>query len=195
MNIPMSDLLLLSPEIFLLSMACIILVVEAFIGDRQRHISYILSQLTLLVAALISWNMLDTERAVALGGTFVHDPMAALLKTSIFLVVIGGFVYARSFHTSKGGLRGEYYVLGLFATLGMMVMISAHSLLTIYLGLELLSLSLYAMVATDRDSAAGSEAAMKYFCWGRWLPACCSMACRCSTVPPGRWILPRLPLP
>jgi NADH-quinone oxidoreductase subunit N len=166
MNIPMSDFLLLSPEIFLLTMACIILVVEAFVGERQRHISYILSQLTLLVAAIISWNMLDTERAIALGGTFVHDPMAALLKASIFLIVLGAFTYARGFHTSKGDLRGEYYVLGLFATLGMMVMISAHSLLTIYLGLELLSLSLYAMVATDRDSARGSEAAMKYFVLG-----------------------------
>jgi NADH-quinone oxidoreductase subunit N len=166
MNIPLSDFLLLSPEIFLLSMACIILVVEAFVGERLRDISYTLSQLTLVVAAIISWNMLDIERAVVLGGTFVHDPMAALLKASIFLVVMGGFVYARSFHTSKGTLRGEYYVLGLFATLGMMVMISAHSLLTIYLGLELLSLSLYAMVATDRDSARGSEAAMKYFVLG-----------------------------
>jgi NADH-quinone oxidoreductase subunit N len=166
MNIPMSDFLLLSPEIFLLTMACIILVVEAFVGERQRHISYILSQLTLLVAAIISWNMLDTERAIALGGTFVHDPMAALLKASIFLIVLGAFTYARGFHTSKGDLRGEYYVLGLFATLGMMVMISAHSLLTIYLGLELLSLSLYAMVASDRDSARGSEAAMKYFVLG-----------------------------
>jgi NADH-quinone oxidoreductase subunit N len=164
MNIPLSDFLLLSPEIFLLSMACIILVVEAFVGERLRDISYTLSQLTLVVAAIISWNMLDIERAVVLGGTFVHDPMAALLKASIFLVVMGGFVYARSFHTSKGTLRGEYYVLGLFATLGMMVMISAHSLLTIYLGLELLSL--YAMVATDRDSARGSEAAMKYFVLG-----------------------------
>ena len=166
MNIPMSDFLLLSPEIFLLSMACIILVVEAFVGERYRDISYLLSQLTLVVVAIISWNMLDTERAVVLGGTFVHDPMAALLKASITLVVMGGFVYARSFHTSKGGLRGEYYVLGLFATLGMMVMVSAHSLLTIYLGLELLSLSLYAMVASDRDSGRGSEAAMKYFVLG-----------------------------
>ena len=166
MNIPLSDFLLLTPEIFLLSMACLILVVEAFVGDRQRNISYILSQLTLLVAAIISWNMLDTDPAVVMGGTFVHDPMAALLKTSVFLVIIGAFVYARSFNTSTGGLRGEYYVLGLFAVLGMMVMISAHSLLTIYLGLELLSLSLYAMVASDRDSIPGSEAAMKYFVLG-----------------------------
>ena len=106
------------------------------------------------------------ETVVVLGGTFVHDPMAALLKTSIFLVTIGAFVYARGYQTSKGSLRGEFYVLGLFAVLGMMVMISAHSLLTIYLGLELLSLSLYAMVAFDRNSSVASEAAMKYFVLG-----------------------------
>ena len=166
MSIPLSDFSLLAPEIFLLSMACVILVVEAFVGKQRPDISYILSQLTLLLTALLTWNMLDTERVVVLGGTFIHDPMAALLKTSIFLVVIGAFVYARSFHTSKGPLRGEYYVLGLFAVLGMMVMVSAHSLLTIYLGLELLSLSLYAMVAFDRDSPLASEAAMKYFVLG-----------------------------
>jgi NADH-quinone oxidoreductase subunit N len=166
MTIPLSDFMLLAPEIFVLSMACIILVVEAFVGAKLRQISYVLSQLTLLVAALLSWNMLDTERVVVLGGTFIHDPMAALLKTSIFLIIIGAFVYARSFHTSKGPLRGEYYVLGLFAVLGTMVMVSAHSLLTIYLGLELLSLSLYAMVAFDRDSPVASEAAMKYFVLG-----------------------------
>ena len=166
MTIPLSDFMLLAPEIFVLSMACIILVVDAFVGAKLRQISYVLSQLTLLVAALLTWNMLDTERVVVLGGTFIHDPMAALLKTSIFLIIIGAFVYARSFHTSKGPLRGEYYVLGLFAVLGTMVMVSAHSLLTIYLGLELLSLSLYAMVAFDRDSPVASEAAMKYFVLG-----------------------------
>jgi len=158
--------MLLAPELFLLTMACIILVVEAFVGERYRDISYSLAQLTLLVAAVISWNMLDTTTAVVMGGTFIHDPMAALLKAAMFLLVIGAFVYARSFHTSGGRLGGEYYVLGLFAVLGMMVMISAHSLLTIYLGLELLSLSLYAMVATDRDSGRASEAAMKYFVLG-----------------------------
>ena len=103
---------------------------------------------------------------MVLGGSFVHDPMAALLKTSVFLVTIGAFVYARGYQTGKGSLRGEFYVLGLFAVLGMMVMISAHSLLTIYLGLELLSLSLYAMVAFDRNSSPASEAAMKYFVLG-----------------------------
>ena len=166
MTIPLTDFAPLATEIFVLSMACTILVAEAFFGERFRQLSYVLSQLTLLGAALISWNMLDSDTVVVLGGTFVHDPMAALLKTAIFLVVFGAFVYARSYQTSKGSLRGEYYVLGLFAVLGMMVMISAHSLLTIYLGLELLSLSLYAMVAFDRNSSAASEAAMKYFVLG-----------------------------
>jgi NADH-quinone oxidoreductase subunit N len=166
MTIPLTDFAPLATELFVLSMACTILVVEAFFGQQFRQLSYVLSQLTLLFAAVISWNMLDMDTVVVLGGTFVHDPMAALLKTAIFLVVIGAFVYARSYQASKGPLRGEYYVLGLFAVLGMMVMISAHSLLTIYLGLELLSLSLYAMVAFDRNSSPASEAAMKYFVLG-----------------------------
>jgi NADH-quinone oxidoreductase subunit N len=166
MTISPAEFLLLSPEIFILSMACLILLVEAFVGSRLTQISYVLAQLTLLTAALISGSMLDQAQVVMLGGTFVHDPMAALLKTSIFLVVVGAFAYARSYLGTQGSLRGEFYVLGLFAVLGMQVMVSAHSLLTIYLGLELLSLSLYAMVAFDRDSSPASEAAMKYFVLG-----------------------------
>ncbi len=166
MTIKLTEYLLLSPEIFILTMACLILVVEAFVGDRYRQASYVLAQLTLLAAAFISGSLIDNEALVMLGGMYVHDPMAALLKTSVFLVTIGAFAYARSYMTAQGGLRGEYYVLGLFAVLGMQVMISSHSLLTVYLGLELLSLSLYAMVAFDRDSPTASEAAMKYFVLG-----------------------------
>jgi NADH-quinone oxidoreductase subunit N len=166
MQFSFSELLTLAPELFVLTMACLILVVEAFAGRQRPQLSYALTQITLLVAAVISGSMLDTARELVFGGTFVHDPMAALLKTSIFLIAAGAFVYARSYQSTAGSLRGEYYVLGLFAVLGMMVMISAHSLLTLYLGLELLSLSLYAMVAFDRDSAPASEAAMKYFVLG-----------------------------
>jgi NADH-quinone oxidoreductase subunit N len=166
MTITLSDYLLLSPEIFVLSMACLILVVEAFFGERYRQISYLLSQLTLLLAALLSGSLIDNEAAVLLGGMFVHDPMAALLKTSAFLITFGAFAYARVYMTEQRGLRGEYYILGLFAVLGMQVMISSHSLLSMYLGLELLSLSLYAMVAFDRDSPTAPEAAMKYFVLG-----------------------------
>lgn len=166
MTITLTEYLLLSPEIFILTMACLILLVEAFVGDSYRQASYVLAQLTLLVAAFISGSLIDNEAMVMLGGMYIHDPMAALLKTSVFLVTIGAFAYARSYMTAQGGLRGEYYVLGLFAVLGMQVMISSHSLLTVYLGLELLSLSLYAMVAFDRDSPTASEAAMKYFVLG-----------------------------
>jgi len=166
MQFSFSELLTLAPELFVLTMACAILVVEAFVGRERPQLGYALTQLTLLLAAVISWSMLDNGRALAFGGTFVHDPMAALLKTSVFLIALGAFVYARSYQATSGSLRGEFYVLGLFAVLGMQVMISAHSLLTIYLGLELLSLSLYAMVAFDRDSSPASEAAMKYFVLG-----------------------------
>ncbi len=162
----MNELPLLSTEIFLLTMACIILVLDAFLSNRHRIITYVVSQLTLLVAALISWNMLGVESTVVMNGMFVHDPMAALLKTSILLITFGVFVYSRGYLVDRGLFKGEFYVLGLFAVLGMLVMVSAHNLLTIYLGLELLSLSLYAMVAFHRDSSAASEAAMKYFVLG-----------------------------
>ena len=166
MNIALSDFAPLTTEIFVLCMACLILIVDVFLSDDRRTVSYVLAQLTLLLAAVISWNMLDNPVAVVLHGTFVSDPMAALLKTSIFLITFGVFLYSRSYLAARGIFRGEFYVLGLFAVLGMLVLVSAHSLLTIYLGLELLSLSLYAMVAFDRDSSPASEAAMKYFVLG-----------------------------
>jgi NADH-quinone oxidoreductase subunit N len=147
-------------------MACFILILDASVSDERRVISYVLSQLTLLVAAVISGGMLNADTVVVLNGTFVSDPMAALLKTSILLITFGAFVYSRSYLVVRGSFRGEFYVLGLFAVLGMLVLVSAHNLLTIYLGLELLSLSLYALVAFDRDSSPASEAAMKYFVLG-----------------------------
>jgi len=164
--IALADFSILAPEIFLLVMACTILVLDAFLSDQRRVVTYAFSQFTLLATALISWNMLGLETTVALNGTFVHDPMGVLLKTSIALISCGAFLYSRSYLVERGIFRGEFYVLGLFAVLGMMVMVSAHNLLTIYLGLELLSLSLYAMVAFNRDSANASEAAMKYFVLG-----------------------------
>jgi NADH-quinone oxidoreductase subunit N len=161
-----ADFTPLATEIFLLCMACVVLIVDVFLRDERRLASYVLAQLTLLAAALISWSMLGDETRVVLNGTFVSDPMAALLKTCILLVTAGVFVYSRSYLVERNIFRGEFYVLGLFAVLGMLVLVSAHSLLTIYLGLELLSLSLYALVAFNRDSAEASEAAMKYFVLG-----------------------------
>ncbi len=160
------DFMLASAEIFMLGMACLILVVDAFLAERNRALSYYLAQVALLGAALLTYTQMGGETRLSFGGSFISDPLSVLLKLFIYAVMLGVFLYSRDYLRDRKLFKGEYYVLGLFATLGMMVMVSAHSLLTIYLGLELLSLSLYALVAFERDSARASEAAMKYFVLG-----------------------------
>jgi len=166
MSFVMPDFMLAAPEIFVLGMACLILVVDVFLAERNRAVSYYLSQMTLLGAAVLTYTQLGGETRLTFGGSFISDPLSVLLKLFIYAVMLGVFLYSRDYLRDRKLFKGEYYVLGLFAMLGMMVMVSAHSLLTIYLGLELLSLSLYALVAFDRDSARASEAAMKYFILG-----------------------------
>jgi len=166
MSFVMPDFMLAAPEIFVLGMACLILVVDVFLAERNRAVSYYLSQMTLLGAAVLTYTQLGVETRLSFGGSFISDPLSVLLKLFIYAVMLGVFLYSRDYLRDRKLFKGEYYVLGLFAMLGMMVMVSAHSLLTIYLGLELLSLSLYALVAFDRDSARASEAAMKYFILG-----------------------------
>ena len=162
----MSDFSLMIPEMVVLGMACLILVVDAFLREEQKIISYILTQLTLIAAAWLTWSLHTGATAVGFSGTFVADPMADVLKFSIYLVTFVVFVYSHQYLQVRKLFKGEFYVLGLFAVLGMMILVSAHSMLTVYLGLELMSLSLYAMVAFNRDSALSSEAAMKYFILG-----------------------------
>ncbi|MCP4041827.1 MAG: NADH-quinone oxidoreductase subunit NuoN [Gammaproteobacteria bacterium] len=154
------------PEIFVLTMACLALVVDAFISDRYRLFTYQLSQATLVVAAVMAIMLYPDAPILSFNDTFVSDGMSSVLKVFIFLVTFFVFFYSKEYLQERNMFKGEYYILGLFAVLGMMVMASAHSMLTIYLGLELLSLSLYAMVAMYRDSEAASEAAMKYFILG-----------------------------
>ena len=161
-----SNFLLILPEIFVLSMTCIILLLDLFLSEKHRSINFWLVQLTLVFAAVITLSINDGATHLAFAGTYVADPMGSLLKVFIYLVTGLTFLYSRHYLVQRDLYRGEFYVLGLFAMLGMMVMVSAHSMLTIYLGLELLSLSLYAMVAFNRDSPTCSEAAMKYFVLG-----------------------------
>ena len=154
------------PEIFLLTMACVVLVVDVFLTDENRNVTYVLSQLSLAVTLIIiAMNMVDS-RSIAFNGTYVSDAMGDVLQFFVVAIVGIVFVYSREYLTERGIFKGEFYVLGLFGLLGMMIMISAHHMLTLYLGLELLSLCLYAMVAFDRDNANASEAAMKYFVLG-----------------------------
>lgn len=161
-----TDFTLIIPELFVLGMACLVLVIDAFLRDEQRNVSYLLSQATLIGAALITWNQSVDTAVIGFSGTFIVDAMADALKFTVYLITATVFVYSRQYLKERNLFKGEFYVLGLFAVLGMMVLISAHSLLTVYLGLELMSLSLYAMVAFNRDSAMSSEAAMKYFILG-----------------------------
>jgi NADH-quinone oxidoreductase subunit N len=154
------------PEIFLLSMACVILIVDLFLSDKSRIVTYLLAQLTLLGALFLTLNSTSTETILTFSNTFVRDTMSDILKVAIYIATFITFMYAKDYLRDRGIFKGEFYVLGLFGALGMMILVSAHNFLTIYLGLELLSLSLYAMVAMQRDSILASESAMKYFVLG-----------------------------
>jgi len=166
MNFSLAELVPLLPEIFLLSMLSGILIVDSMLKDSQRVLTYVLSLLALAGCTWLTFSGHQPEPVHALSGMFVDDTLADALKLVLYLAVAFMLVYSRSYLQARGLFRGEFYALTLFATLGMMVMISASHFLTLYLGLELLSLSLYAMVALQRDSAVASEAAMKYFVLG-----------------------------
>ena len=154
------------PEIFMLIMICTVLLVDVFLKPEKRHITLYLAQASLFGALLLTLAGSGDERVLTFQDRFVRDPMGDILKAFIYVITMGVFLYSRDYLKERELFKGEYYVLGLFAVLGMMVMVSAHSFLTLYLGLELLSLSLYALVAFNRDSGKASEAAMKYFVLG-----------------------------
>src|SRR5580698_7591387 len=155
------------PEIFLGLAACAILMLDLLLNEAQRRWVGVLSVITLVVTAiLVLMQHPPAYRIVALGGLFELDRMAQVLKLVTLLTVAVVFVYSTDYLESRKILKGEYYVLGMFATLGGMVLISAASLITLYLGLELMSLCLYAMVAFDRDSGIAAESAIKYFVLG-----------------------------
>lgn len=154
------------PEIFVLAMVCAILVIDLFITDSRRVVTYLLTLATLAGAALITVAGAGDSPVTTFSNMFVQDSLAEVLKLMVYAAMFALLVYSRAYLGPRDMLKGEFYTLSLFATLGMMVMISANSLLTVYLGLELLSLSLYVLVALRRDSAAATEAAMKYFVLG-----------------------------
>ncbi len=154
------------PELFLLGAACLVLVVDLFLSPRTRMVSYGLSLMALLgTIALVAW-VAGPERQTLFAGSFVRDPVADVLKIALLSVGVLALAYGRGYLLGQGIYRGEYFILALFALLGMMIMASAGNFLTLYLGLELLALSVYALVAFDRDSLKGAEAAMKYFVLG-----------------------------
>ncbi|GLR11535.1 NADH-quinone oxidoreductase subunit NuoN [Chitinimonas viridis] len=154
------------PEIWLLCATSAILLIDLFIKDERRDITYALSMVTLLGAAFLTVNGFAWTPRVAFSGMFVADAMSDVLKLGMYGAVGLMLAYSRSYAADRGMYRGELFTLSLFALLGMMVMASSTNLLTLYVGLELLSLSLYALVALPRDSQPATEAAMKYFVLG-----------------------------
>jgi len=164
--IEIPDLAIAMPEIFLLVMTCTLLIADLFLSDKNRTLTYLLAQISLLGAVLITFAQMGTQNTSGFSGSFVRDEMGDILKIFIYVVTAVVFLYSRQYLQVRNQFKGEFYALGLFGVLGMMIMVSAHSFLTIYLGLELLSLSLYSMVALNRDSEVSTEAAMKYFVLG-----------------------------
>ncbi len=153
-------------EICLAIGICVVLLVDLFISEQRKGITLLLSLATLTVTAWFAGGAGLEGSELTFSGSFVADGLARVLKLFTLLIVAVVFVYSHAYLKDRSLLKGEYYLLGLFATLGMFVMISAHSMLTLYLGLELMSLALYAMTAFDRESPVAAEAAMKYFVLG-----------------------------
>jgi NADH-quinone oxidoreductase subunit N len=153
------DLRLAAPETTLLAATCVILVVDLFVSDRQRWVTFALSLVALAVTSWVTSVTGFSERTVGWHGTYVADPLSGLLKIVAYGAVAIAFLYAYGYLQVRKILKGEYFVLGLFALLGIMVLVSANSLVTLYLGVELLALSQYAMVAFHRDSGVAAEAA------------------------------------
>ncbi|HSN16689.1 MAG TPA: NADH-quinone oxidoreductase subunit NuoN [Gammaproteobacteria bacterium] len=166
MSFEMPQFLPAIPELFLLGMICFILVVDVFLSDAHRLVTYWLSLASVAGTAWLTVAVAQQGSLLTFGGMFVNDAMGNVLKLFTYLTVAVVFIYSRDYLRDRGLFKGEYYILGLTALLGMMIMISAHNMLVVYLGLELNSLSLYAMVALDRESPVASEAAMKYFVLG-----------------------------
>ena len=153
------------PEIALTVLVCALLVIDLFLKDEERHITHWLAVVSLVGVALLCFQSLGNQ-GLAFNGLFVSDMLSQVLKIVILLSAAATLIYSRPYLEARGLLRGEFLSLALFATLGMMVMVSAHHFITLYLGLELQALSLYAMVALQRDSSRATEAAMKYFVLG-----------------------------
>ena len=166
MNFAMPNFIVVAPEIFLFSMACVILLIDIYVPRKWDAIAYWLTQASLLGAALITIQTHTPGVTLTFNNMFIDDLMSDVLKVAVYFVTMAVFLYSRDYIRARDIYRGEYFILGLFGVVGIMVMISASHFLSLYLGLELMSLSLYALVAFQRDSSSATEAAMKYFILG-----------------------------
>ncbi len=166
MVLTLADVLPAAAEIFVAGAACLLLLIEAIFGSRARDVMFLLAIAALAGAAWITSTVAVSEPTVILYGHYVADPMGTVLKLFAYGAAAVTLLYSRDYLVRRELLRGEYLVLALFAVLGIQVIVSAGSLLSLYLGIEIMSLSLYAMVAFDREDGVAAEAAIKYFVLG-----------------------------
>lgn len=160
------DFIPIIPEIFMICMICIVLLADLFVHQPQRLFTYFLTQLSLVGAAGFTILLYRMPTTIVFHGMFILDPVASILKIFIYLSAFFVFWYARTYLAVRNISIGETYLLGLLSILGMMVLVSSHNFLSLFLGVELSALPVYAMVALWRNSLDGSEAAMKYFIIG-----------------------------
>jgi len=166
MVLSIAELMPAAAEVYLAAAACVLLLLDALGGPRVRGASFFLTIAALAGAAWVSSAVAVPAREAILGGHYVADPMGTVLKLFAYGAAAVTLLYSRDYLQRRDLLKGEYLVLALFAVLGIQVIVSAGSFLTVYLGIEIMSLSLYAMVAFDRDDGVAAESAMKYFVLG-----------------------------
>ncbi|WP_414649794.1 NADH-quinone oxidoreductase subunit NuoN [Dyella sp.] len=167
MNLPtINDILILLPEAYLTIAACLLLLIDAFLKPSQRGAMHWLSIAVLLVGIYLVIANQPAVNVTAFSGMFVLDRVSEILKVFALIATVLVFIYGRPYMVDRKLFVGEFYTLMIFAVIGIMLLVSAGSLVTVYLGLELLTLSSYALVALNRDSRLSSEAAIKYFVLG-----------------------------
>ena len=155
-----------APEMVLATALFTVLLVDLWLNDRQRWITYALSILAVALTAAVQWGVWVKEPVETFSHMFVLDGFAQLAKMAMYAAVIAVFVYSKAYVQVRQIYQGEFYTLSLFGLLGMCVMVSANHFLTLYVGLEILSLSLYALIALRREDGNAAEAALKYFVLG-----------------------------
>lgn len=163
---PLNEFLIISPEIWLACMSALILIIDLFLPKANKGISYVLSQVTLIGAMVLTVKLLGFGPQTAFYNTFVLDDVGNILKLCIYGFGFFVFMYSKSYNQERDANTGEYFVLCLFSILGMMILVSAKSFLSLYLGLELFALPIYALVTFIKEQPLGAEAAMKYFVVG-----------------------------
>jgi NADH-quinone oxidoreductase subunit N len=154
------------PEMVLLALASFILIADTVWSKKHPNATYWASQISLVIVGVLILMSFTTETHVTFHESFIRDAFGDALKLFILLVSIGVFLFSRDYMRMNNFYKGEFFTLGLFAILGMFVMVSSYNFITLFVGLEIMSLAMYAMIAMQRDSSAATEAALKYFVLG-----------------------------